>query len=243
MISLIARSHDTRRIALTRRRHGSTANLAAKEPVRRTGLASMRLNTRMDSHTADDPDRGDVTQLLQAVKAGETGAFDRLVPLVYDELHSIAHRHLQRSKRGQTLNTTALVHEVYVKMADQNGLALEDRSSFLAVSACAMRQVVIQFARSRNALKRGEGASAISLDPVHVAVDEQAESVLEIDRALTRLRQRNAQLAQVVECRFFAGLSEEEAAEALGVSLRTGQRLWQRARAWLHDDLSQGKEQ
>jgi RNA polymerase sigma factor (TIGR02999 family) len=195
----------------------------------------------MDSQANNDPG-GDVTQLLQAVQAGETGAFDKLVPLVYDELRRIAHRHLLRSKRGQTLNTTALVHEVYVKMSDQNGLALEDRASFLAVSACAMRQVVIQFARSRNAIKRGEGASALPLDQVNIAVDEQAESVLEIDRALTRLRERNAQLAQVVECRFFAGLSVEETAEALGVSLRTAQRLWQRARAWLHDDLSQETE-
>ena len=202
----------------------------------------MQIPATMEPNGKDGANAGQVTLLLHAVQAGDSGAFDQLVPLVYDELRRIAHRHLRRSKRGQTLNTTALVHEVYVKMAHQNGLALEDRASFLAVSACAMRQVVIQFARSRNAVKRGEGAAPLPLDEASLAVDAEAESVLEIDRALTRLRQRNAQLAQVVECRFFAGLSEEETAEALGVSLRTAQRLWQRARAWLHDDLSQESE-
>jgi RNA polymerase sigma factor (TIGR02999 family) len=182
---------------------------------------------------------GDITRLLHALRDGDAGAFDALVPLVYDELRRVARRQLYRHK-AYTLDTTALVHEVYLKMARQQGLALEDRGQFLAVAARAMKQVIIQFARARAADKRGGGMAPVTLQEGAIAIDEQAERLLDVGRALERLRVRNERLAQVVECRFFAGLSEEETAQALGVSLRTAQRDWLRARAWLQDELSGG---
>ncbi|GJM44744.1 MAG: DNA-directed RNA polymerase sigma-70 factor [Gemmatimonadota bacterium] len=188
-----------------------------------------------------DP-KEDVTVLLQAMKAGDQDAFDRLVPLVYDELRLIARNHLRRHRRSETLNTTALVHEVYVKMAKQGGLDAQDRAHFLAVSACAMRQVIVQFARARTAEKRGGGESALPLEEQQIAIDDHAHQLLEIDRILDRLRDKDERLARVVECRFFAGLNEAETAEAMDVSLRTAQRDWMRARAWLRVELAESVE-
>lgn len=183
---------------------------------------------------------GEVTRLLHAFRDGDRQAFDRLVPLVYDELKKIARRHLRRTRRGRTLDTTALVHEAYMKMAGQEGLDLADRGHLLAVSACAMRQVIVQFARARNAEKRGGGVAPVTLDEGRVSVDEQADQILALNQALERLRERSERLARVVECRYFAGLSEEETAQALEVSLRTAQRDWMRARAWLQEELAGG---
>lgn len=183
------------------------------------------------------PQRGDVTDLLLAYGQGDRQAFDRLVPLIYDDLHRIARRHLRRGRPGQTLNTTGLVHEVYLKMIDPSRIDWQNRAHFLAVSARAMRQVIVSHARRRSADKRGGGALAVTLDEGQIAIDEQAEGLLALDQALSRLAQRNERLARVVECRFFAGLSEEETAEALSVSLRTAQRDWLRARAWLREEL------
>lgn len=180
---------------------------------------------------------GEVTKLLEAYAGGDRGAFDELVPMVYDELRRIARNHLRRTQRGATLDTTALVHEAYLKLAGQKGMRAEDRGHFLAIAACAMRQVIISRARARLAEKRGGGARPVTLDEQRVASREQAEWLLDLDRVLQALRERNEKLAQTVECRFFAGLSEEETAQALGVSLRTAQRNWMRARAWLRSEL------
>lgn len=186
-------------------------------------------------------DAGEVTLLLRAMRAGEAGAFDRLVPLVYDELRRIAHGHLRRQRPGGTLDTTGLVHEAYLKLAEQSGLDLRDRGHFLAVSARAMRQVLVDFARARAAAKRGgPEARRVPLEEDSAAVEAQAERMLDIDRALERLRAHSDRLARVVECRYFAGYSEEETAEALGVGLRTAQREWLRARAWLREELDRG---
>lgn len=190
----------------------------------------------MERDRSENP-RGDVTQLLLAYGQGDRQAFDRLFPLVYDDLRRIARRHLRRGRPGQTLDTTGLVHEVYLKMVDPSRVDWQNRAHFLAVSARAMRQVIIGYARRRNADKRGGGAVAVTLDEGQIAIDEQAEGLLALDQALSRLAQRNERLARVIECRFFAGLSEEETAEALGVSLRTAQRDWLRARAWLREEL------
>ena len=176
---------------------------------------------------------GEVTILLRALRDGRSDAFEQLVPLVYDELRRLAHGQLRRHRRGQTLDTSALVHEVYLKLVDQNGLDLRDRGHFLAVAARAMRQVVVDFARTRLAAKRGGGAANVTLDEALPAFEAQAEAVLDVDRALERLRSHSERLAAVVDCRYFAGLSEDETAAALGVSLRTVQRDWLRARAWL----------
>jgi RNA polymerase sigma factor (TIGR02999 family) len=181
---------------------------------------------------------GEVTQLLQAYAGGDHSAFDRLVPLVYDELRRIARYHIRRNDRGHTLDTTGLVHEAYLKLAGQKGLRLNNRGHFLAVSACAMRQVVIDHARTRAAAKRGGGDIPLTFDENRVAGHSQAEWLLDLDRALERLREHDERLARTIDCRFFAGLSEEETAEALGVSLRTAQRNWMRARAWIRAELA-----
>lgn len=181
----------------------------------------------------------EITQLLHELRDGDRGALDRLLPLVYDELRRIARGRIRRSARGWTLDTTGLVHEAYLKMAGQARWDLADRAEFMAASSVAMKQVIIQFARARVAAKRGGGKVVpVELDETRIGIDEQAERLLALDEALERLRGRNERLARVVECRFFAGLSEEETAQALGVSLRTAQRDWMRARAWLHDDLA-----
>jgi RNA polymerase sigma factor (TIGR02999 family) len=185
-------------------------------------------------------ENADVTELLLAYRDGDRQAFDQLLPLVYDDLRRIARRHLRRSRPGHTLDTTGLVHESYLKMVDQARVDWQDRAHFLAVSARAMRQVLIDYARRRSAAKRGGGVRPATLDEGRVAVEEQAEWLLALDQALARLGERNERLARVVECRFFAGLSEEETAAALGVSLRTVQRDWMRARAWLQEELRGG---
>ena len=181
--------------------------------------------------------KSEVTELLEAYAEGDRAAFDRLVPLVYDELRRIARRHLRKTDRGATLDTTGLVHEAYLKMAGQHGLRLKDRGHFLAVSACAMRQVIISRARARASEKRGGGVAAVELDENRAGAERQVEWLLDLDRALDRLAERDPRLARAFECRFFAGLSEAETAEALGVSLRSAQREWMRARAWIRAEL------
>jgi RNA polymerase sigma factor (TIGR02999 family) len=179
---------------------------------------------------------GEITRLLQAHEAGDPSAFDRLVPLVYDELRTLARRHLRRLPGG-TLNTTGLVHEAYLKLASSPGLRLNDHGHLLAVTACAMRQVLVSRARARLRVKRGGGEAVVELDESRWGREQDAEGLLDLDRALARLRERDERLARVFECRYFGGLSEEETATALGVSLRTTQRAWMRARAWLRAEL------
>ena len=182
-------------------------------------------------------DRGEVTGLLHAYRDGDREAFDRLVPLVYQDLRRIARRQLGGGARGQTLDTNGLVHEAWVKLVEHGGAGYQDRGHFLAVSAVAMRQVIISRARRHAASKRGGGQRPVTLDEGRIALEQQADQLLEIDAALTRLAEHNERLGRVIECRFFAGLSEEETAQALGVSLRTAQRDWMRARAWLREEL------
>jgi RNA polymerase sigma factor (TIGR02999 family) len=182
----------------------------------------------------------EITLLLKAYEAGDKAAFDRLVPLVYDELRRIAHRHLRRGPRGATLDTTGLVHEAYLKLAHSPGLRLNDRGHLMAVTARAMRQVIVSRARARLARKRGGGELVVTLDEEKAGTAPAPEWLLDLDRALDRLRERDEQLARVFECRFFAGLGEEETAQAMGVPLRTAQRAWLRARAWLRSELAGG---
>lgn len=176
---------------------------------------------------------GDVTRLLEAARHGEDGALDRIVPLVYDELRRMAARQLRRERAGHTLHATALVHEAYVKLA---GSAVEaaDRGHFMAIAARAMRQVLVDHARRRNAEKRGGGWEQTTLSDGDQPLDFQPDELLALDRALDELDERQR---QVVECRFFAGMEEEEIAAALGVSARTVRRDWVKARAWLYRSL------
>ncbi|MEE8522387.1 MAG: sigma-70 family RNA polymerase sigma factor [Thermoanaerobaculia bacterium] len=179
----------------------------------------------------------DVTELLLAYRDGDREAFGQMLPMVYDDLRRIARRQLGRSIPNQTLDTTSLVHESFLKMVDQKRIDLQDRAHFLAIAARAMRQVIITYARRRGAAKRGAGSIHETLDEGRIAVADQAEQLLALDQALTHLSERDERLVRVVECRFFAGLQEEETAAALGVSLRTVQRDWMRARAWLREEL------
>ena len=182
----------------------------------------------------------EITLLLKAYEAGDRAAFDRLVPLVYDELRRMAHRHLRRGPRGATLDTTGLVHEAYLKLAGSPALRLNDRGHLMAVTARAMRQVVVSRARARLARKRGGGELVVTFDEEKAGTVPTPEWLLDLDRALDRLRERDEQLARVFECRFFAGLGEQETAEAIGVPLRSAQRAWLRARAWLRSELLSG---
>jgi RNA polymerase sigma factor (TIGR02999 family) len=178
-----------------------------------------------------------ITQLLRAYAAGDPTAFDRVFPLVYDEVKKIARRHIRRNARGQSLDTTGLVHEVYLKLSAGGNVHLEDRRHLLAVTACAMRHIIISRARARGAAKRGGGQVPADLDPDFLPARAQAGWLLDLDEALERLRAHDERLVRIVECRFFGGLSEEETAEVVGASLRTVQRGWTRARAWLRADL------
>jgi RNA polymerase sigma factor (TIGR02999 family) len=184
---------------------------------------------------------GDVTRLLRAYGAGDERAFEQLVPLVYDDLRQIAGRLLRGRNRGQTLDATAVVHEAWLKLAQGAGAGWNDRGHFLAVAARAMRQVTVDYARERAAAKRGGALQLVTLEEEAFAAPCEAEWVLAVDEALAALARHDERLARVVECRFFAGLTEPETAEALGVSLRTVQRSWPRARAWLKEALRAGR--
>lgn len=181
--------------------------------------------------------QGQVTVLLRAYEAGDRSALGRLVPLVYDELRRIARIHVRRRVPSQSLDTTALVNEAYLKLARAEGLRVEDRGHFMAIAAVAMKQVILSRARARATAKRGDGKVPVQLDEALVGVERQADWLLDLDRALELLRRRDEKLARIVECRFFAGMSEQETAEALASSLRTVQRGWMRARAWLRAEL------
>ena len=180
---------------------------------------------------------GEVTRLLQAYREGDREAYDRLFPIVYEDLRRIARAHLRRQRSGHTLGTTGIVHEAYLKLVDPASNGYQDRNHFLAVAARAMRQVIISYARRHAAGKRGGGERALPLEERDIPVQTQAETILDVDRALARLEEFEPRLARVVECRFFAGLDEEETAAALGISTRTVQRDWMRARAWLREEL------
>ncbi|GAB5520046.1 MAG: sigma-70 family RNA polymerase sigma factor [Rhodothermales bacterium] len=161
---------------------------------------------------------------------------EQVLPVLYDEMHRLAHRH---RKSHSTFDTTALVHEAYLRLVDQTRIEVRDRGHFLALASRAMRFVLIDYARRRNADKRGGGAVHQTLDRTQIAIDEQAADLLALNEALERLGMRSERLARVVECRYFGGLSVEETADALQTSTRTVKRDWQKARLWLHRELTE----
>jgi RNA polymerase sigma factor (TIGR02999 family) len=181
-----------------------------------------------------------VTELLEAHRLGNDGALDRAFAIVYDELRGLARYQLGRG-RGNSLNTTALVHEFYLKLAASDGTTLENRAHFLSLASRAMRQIVVDCARARAAGKRGGDAHRIPLDTNEIQVDDQAEWILAVHQALEQIREVDERLEQIFDCRYFAGLSEEESATALGVSVSTVQRDWRRAKAWLREALADGE--
>jgi RNA polymerase sigma factor (TIGR02999 family) len=182
----------------------------------------------------------DITELLIAHGGGKAGALERLVPLVYDDLRRMARRQLRRRGPADSLDTGGLVHEAYVRLVDQSRATWRDRGHFFAVSALAMRQIVVDHARRRARVKRGGDQVVVPLDDANDPGTREAHRVLEVDLALEKLAALDSRLAKVVECRYFAGFTEEETAEALGISVRTAQREWFKARALLRAELSSG---
>ncbi|HET9269333.1 MAG TPA: sigma-70 family RNA polymerase sigma factor [Vicinamibacterales bacterium] len=180
----------------------------------------------------------DVTGLLVSWRQGDAAAFDRLVPLVYDELRRVARSHLRREAPGHVLQTTALVHEVYLRLVEVDRLTLKSRTHFFAVAARLMRQILVDDARRKRADKRGGGVTMLSLNQVSPPVPTPSVDVLALDEALETLSTFDVRQCRVVELRFFAGLNLEEAAEALGVSTATVEREWALAKAWLYRRLS-----
>lgn len=187
----------------------------------------------------DQSSRPTATDILGELRSGRRGALDQLIPLVYNELRVIAHRQLAIRARGGTLSTTALVHEAYLKLVDQSHADWRDRAHFLAVASLAMRHVLVDRAKARNTLKRGGERRRITLDDAHIAIDDQPDALLQLDEAMNRLAEFQPRLARVVECRFFGGLTEEEIAEALGVTVRTVERDWAKARMLLQRALKE----
>ena len=183
------------------------------------------------------PADAEVTRLLGALRGGDEAALDRLFPLVHDDLRTIAARLLRHEAPGHTLQPTDLVHEAYLRLAGGPSATPEDRAHFLAIAARAMRHLLVDHARRRRAAKRGGGASPVRITNEQVGVDLSFDELLALDDALERLGELDPRLRQVVECRFFGGLTEPETAQALGVTTRTVQRDWARARAWLYSEL------
>jgi RNA polymerase sigma factor (TIGR02999 family) len=178
----------------------------------------------------------DITRLLVQIREGDRDAFNRLLPLVYDELRRMARRTLG-GRSGETLNTTALVHETYLKFHDQARLTYQDRNHFFSVAALAMRQIVIDGARRHRAEKRGGSRQRVDLELADLPVRDMAEEILALDGALSRLMKLNERLGRVVELRFYGGLSVEETAQILDIDPRTVKRDWRKARAILYASL------
>lgn len=183
---------------------------------------------------------GEVTQLLRAYAAGDRPALARLMAVVYEDLRRVARAKLRRRAPGQTLTTTGLVHETYLKLAAAERLDVRDRGHLMAVAARAMRQVLIGRARAQGRVKRGGGAVAVPLDDAPARQGPSPEWLLDLDRAVERLGERDPRLSRIFECRFFGGLTDRETAEALGIPLRTAQRGWLRARAWVRAGVASG---
>jgi RNA polymerase sigma factor (TIGR02999 family) len=166
------------------------------------------------------------------------GGVAETFPLVYDELRRVAHRHLEREAEGHTLSTTALVHEAYLRLCDQPNGAFNDRVHFFAIAASAMRRILVDHARRHHAAKRGDGVRPVPLESIEaIPLDERAGMIVALDDALLQLASLDARQAQVVELRFFGGLTEDETAQALGIGLRTAKRDWAKARSWLYQTL------
>lgn len=204
-----------------------------------------------DRHPAmSESDSPSVSHLLQQLGAGSRAAFDQLVPLVYDELRHIAARQRRGWDGDETLNTTALVNEAYLKLVDQSAPEWRSRAHFLAVASTAMRQILIDYARSKRAVKRGGGKPHVALHEIESALvapkasaDITDDVLVALDQSLRRLAERDQRQTRIVECRFFGGMSIEDTAEALGVSPATVKRGWGMAQAWLYRDLRQAVEE
>jgi RNA polymerase sigma factor (TIGR02999 family) len=185
----------------------------------------------------DTPEQGEITQLLLDWRGGDSAAFERLLPLVYAELRKIAGGHMHRERAGHVLQTTALMHEAYIRLVNQTQVEWQSRAHFYAIAAQVMRQILVDYARRQNSEKRGGGKAHVSLDEARTLAFEPSEDILAINEALERLAEWDARKARVVEMRFFGGMSVDETAEVLRVSTNTVVRDWSLARAWLLREL------
>jgi len=188
--------------------------------------------------TTSLPSRTQVTQWLAACKGGDPEALESLLPIVYDELHRQAIRMFSRERAGHTLQPTALVNEVYLRLVDQREANWQNRAQFFGLAAQMMRRILVSHARARHAAKRGGGETQITLQEAVAAAPQRDVNLLALDAALRRLEGIDAEKSRMVELRFFSGLSVEETAEVMGVSPRTIDRQWQTAKAWLYRELS-----
>ena len=179
-----------------------------------------------------------VTELLVRARSGDPSALANVFPVIYDELRRLAQQQLQREPDGHTLSPTALVHEAYMRLIDYSRMEWTGRAHFLAVAATAMRRILVDHARGHRSMKRGGAVRHVSIDAVEIGTGDRAELLVAIDDALERLKAIDVRQAQVVECRFFGGMTEEETAEALGIGLRTAKRDWAKAKSWLHKEIA-----
>jgi RNA polymerase sigma factor (TIGR02999 family) len=186
----------------------------------------------------DSPARNDVTELLAAWSSGNQAARDQLMSAVYDELHRLAQRYMRRESPGHTLQTSALLNEAFLRLVDQKNVQWQNRAHFFGIAAQMMRRILVDYARSRNYAKRGGGAHALSLDEALIVSDARNDQLVNLHEALERLTAFDSRKGQMVELRFFGGLSIEETAEILGVSPGTVMRDWTLAKAWLHREMS-----
>lgn len=182
----------------------------------------------------------EITEILRNWGGGDQAALDMLLPLVYTELRRQAHRYMNRENQGHTMQTTDLIHEAYIKLVEQKNIDWQSRTHFFAIAANQMRHVLVDYARARNRLKRGGKGRDLPLDEAMlIAAGEDVNvNLLELDEALNRLAEFDAQQARIVELRYFSGLSLEETAEALNISVATVKRDWNMAKAWLRKELS-----
>lgn len=185
------------------------------------------------------PAAKEVTRLLVDWGNGDRAALDELIPLVYDELRRMARRYMRRESQGHTLQTSALVHEAYLRLVDQKSVQWQNRAHFFGVAAQLMRRILVDHARSRSRAKRGGGAQMISLAD-HAVVSKEVAEVIALDDALKNLAEMDARKSQIVEMKFFGGLTTEEVAEVLKVTPRTVEREWRKAKAWLNRAISKG---
>ena len=183
----------------------------------------------------------DVTQILSAIEQGDPTAAEQLLPVVYDELRKLAAFRMANETPGQTLQPTALVHEAYLRLVGEPGRKWSGRGHFFGAAAEAMRRILIENARRKKALRRGGGYQRLDIDELEVAAATQAEELLAVNDALERFQVQEAQKAELVKLRYFAGLTIEEAAEALGISPATAKRWWAYSRAWLYKEMGQGE--
>lgn len=193
--------------------------------------------------TQSNPPPHELTQLLIDCSDGSQPAYDQLFPLVYEELRRLAHRYMSRERPGHTLQTTAVVHEAYLRLIDQKHVQWQNRAHFFAIAAQMMRRILITHAQSHAYAKRGGGALRVSLDEAAIVSQERAGELIALDEALTALTVIDPRRSQVVELRYFGGLNNEEIAEVMKVSPNTVMRDWNVAKAWLYREMSKERDE